>query len=105
MADITGESWRAFMIVAAALLVVLNSILSFAKNWRDLRKPNADVSKWRTETDQKLDRDNKRITALEEGNKALCQGMLALLNHEITGNSVDRLREAQQKMQSYLINR
>lgn len=105
MADITGESWRAFVVVAAALIVVLNSVLSFAKNIRDLRKPSEDVEKWRRDTDQKLDRDNKRLIMLENGNKALCQGMLAVLSHEITGDSIGDLQAAQKKMQEYLIDR
>lgn len=105
MDKITGADFRSFVIVLAALVVFLGGILSLAKNWRDLRKPSADLENWRKETDSKLDRDNKRLTQLEEGNKALCQGMLALLNHEITGNSIEKLKKAQESMTTYLINR
>lgn len=105
MDKITGEDFRSFIIVLAALVVFVGGILSLLKNWRDLRKPSADLTKWRSDTDGKLDRDNKRLTALEDGNKVLCQGMLAMLNHEITGNSIDKLRKAQDLMNEYLINR
>lgn len=105
MDKITGADLRGFIVVLAALVVFAGGILSLVKNWRDLRKPSADVNRWRNDTDAKLDRDNKRLNALEEGNKVLCQGMLAMLNHEITGNSIEKLRNAQELMNSYLINR
>lgn len=105
MDKITGADVRSFVVVLAALVVFVGGILSVAKNWRDLRKPSADQQKWRNDTDAKLDKDNKRLTVLEDGNKVLCQGMLAMLNHEITGNSIDKLRKAQDLMNEYLINR
>lgn len=105
MDKITGADLRGFIVVLAALVVFAGGVLSLVKNWRDLRKPSSDVTRWRNETDAKLDRDNKRLNALEEGNKVLCQGMLAMLNHEITGNSIEKLRNAQELMNSYLINR
>lgn len=105
MDKLTVEDFRSFVIVLAALVVFLGGVLGIIKNWKDIRKPSEDVVKWRKDTDDKLDKDNRRINALEDGNKVLCQGMLAMLNHEITGNSVDKLRKAQDKLQEYLINR
>ncbi len=105
MDKLTVEDFRSFVIVLAALVVFLGGVLGIIKNWKDIRKPSEDIVKWRKDTDDKLDKDNRRINALEDGNKVLCQGMLAMLNHEITGNSVDKLRKAQDKLQEYLINR
>lgn len=105
MDKITGEEFRGFVVVFAALVVVLGGVLGIIKNWKDIRKPSEDLVRWRKETNDKLDRDNRRLNALEDGNRVLCQGMLAMLNHEITGNSIDKLRTAQDKLQEYLINR
>ena len=105
MDKITGSDFKSFIVVLAALVVFIGGVLSLAKNWRDLRKPSEDVTKWRRDTDEKLKRDNGRLTTLEDGNRALCQGMLALLNHEITGNSIEKLKKAQETMTTYLINR
>ena len=105
MEKITGADFRSFIVVLAALVVFLGGVLSVAKNWRDLRKPSEDQQKWRRDTDAKLARDNERLVSLEGGNRVLCQGMLAMLNHEITGNSVEKLKKAQEEMQTYLINR
>lgn len=37
--------------------------------------------------------------------KIICNSMLALLHHNITGNSVDKLKEAETELQNYLINK
>ena len=52
-----------------------------------------------------LEEQDKRISAIEEGNKVLCRGILALLSHEINGNSIDKLTSAQQEITDYLIDK
>ena len=52
-----------------------------------------------------LEEQDKRITAIEEGNRVLCRGILALLSHEINGNSIDKLTSAQQEITDYLIDK
>jgi hypothetical protein len=53
----------------------------------------------------KLDRDKNRIDSLEAGNKVICRGILALLSHEINGNSADKLKDAKDELTNYLIER
>ena len=55
--------------------------------------------------DEKLDKDNKRLNELEESNKVICRGILALLSHEINGNSNDKLIASQREITDYLIDR
>ena len=71
------------------------------------------------EIDQKLANDNalikshtraleehhEQIKAIEAGNKVLCRGILALLSHEINGNSNDKLKASQQEITDYLIDK
>ena len=51
-----------------------------------------------------LNAHEDRVKRLEEGNKALCHGIFALLNHEVTGNSIDKLKRAESAMKNYLID-
>ncbi len=55
--------------------------------------------------DTMLENDNKRLKSIEETNKVICKSMFALLDHEITGNSIEKLKNAKQDMQEYLIGR
>ena len=52
-----------------------------------------------------LEKQDQRITSIEEGNKVLCRGILALLSHEINGNSVDKLTKARDEITDYLIEK
>ena len=42
---------------------------------------------------------------IESGQRVLCRGVLALLSHEINGNSDDKLREAWAGINNYLIDK
>lgn len=96
---------RDFAIVAIALMgfiVLLGNVIKTVREWV---KPGMSEKEWRQEVDRKLGTDNERIKSLEAGNKALCKGMLALLSHEINGNSIDKLTKAQEELQTYLVDR
>lgn len=54
---------------------------------------------------EKLNQDHKDIHKLDESNRHICECMLALMDHEITGNSVERLKQARNDLNSFLINR
>jgi len=109
MDKITGEDFRSFIVVLAALVVFVGGILSLIKNWRELKKPHQDgmqdLESWRRATDLKLDNDNKRLADIEKCNKVMVQSQLAILNHMITGNGDAKLKEARDAVSNYLINR
>ena len=52
-----------------------------------------------------LDRDNKRLNAVDEGNRVTQQALLALMSHAINGNDIDKLSRAKDDLESYLINK
>lgn len=54
---------------------------------------------------QKLSAIGLRNDTMEAGQRALCRGVLALLSHEINGNSDDKLREAWTGINNYLIDK
>ena len=53
---------------------------------------------------RQLNAYNTRVDQLENGNKALCHGVFALLSHEINGNNTEKLQSAHHAMQNYLID-
>ena len=62
--------------------------------------------------DVKLDRDKRRLEALEgkqneiqNGFRALCTASLALLNHEMHNGNGEEMEAAQKGLQAYLVNR
>ena len=92
-----------FVIVLVAILAFIVLIGNVIKTLRDWRQPQMSEAEWRRDVDRKLDSDNKRIEHLEQGNKVKCKALMALLSHEINGNSNDKLEKALSELSNYLI--
>ena len=97
----------------AALVLVLvgayNTIMSAVKNYRDEKKrKDAPVSTLETkvnEHEEKLKRDHERLTDLEDINRIILRALMAMLSHEINGNSDDKLKDSFDEIQKYLIQK
>ena len=97
----------------AALVLVLvgayNTIMSAVKNYRDEKKrKDAPVSTLETkvnEHEEKLKRDHERLTDLEDSNRIILRALMAMLSHEINGNSDDKLKDSFDEIQKYLIQK
>lgn len=105
MENITSAQIRDFAVVLAAILGAIALFGNALKAWKEMKKPHDDFSAWRRGVDEKLANDNARLKSMEDGNKVVCRGILALLSHEINGNSDEKLRESQQEITNYLIDR
>lgn len=98
MDKITPEMLMTFLIVAAALIGFILLVWQLVDRIRAASKPARELAEWRTKTD-------KRLEDAEGGQKVICRGILALLSHEINGNSTDKLKASQTEIQNYLIDR
>lgn len=70
-----------------------------------LLSPYHKLKKRVSRHDDLLENDNNRLKEIEESNRHICRAMLVLLDHEITGNSIEKLKSAKTEMQEYLIDR
>lgn len=105
MENLTLAQIKDFAIVFLALMafiVLLGNVIKTVKGWL---QPGMSEKEWRADVDRKLGSDNERIKSLEEGNKVICKALIALLSHEINGNSNDKLQKALEGLNEYLIER
>ena len=105
MENLSLAQIRDFVVVALAMLafiVLLGNVIKTIKGWLE---PGMSEAEWRRDVDDKLGKDNTRIASLEEGNKVICKALMALLSHEINGNSSDKLQKALSDLNDYLIER
>lgn len=72
---------------------------------KEIRKPNADLKATVDKHDQLLDNDNKRLKEFDESNQMVLKCLLVIINHEITGNGIEKMKEARDELQTFLINR
>ena len=52
-----------------------------------------------------FDNDDKRLKAIDEGNKITQTALLALLKHALNGNDTEALKIAEKNLEEYLINK
>lgn len=100
------------------------TILALAGAIITLGGATAVLNRWWTNSkgmknEEKINKLDKRVENVEfktqslehhqneqaEFTKIMCNSMLALLNHSITGSSVEKLKEAEEEIQQYLINK
>lgn len=96
---------RDFCIVAIAIMGFIVLLGNVVKTIREWRKPGMNEAEWRSEVDKKLGSDNKRIESLETGNRVICKALIALLSHDLNGDSKDKLQTALTDLNNYLIER
>ena len=46
-----------------------------------------------------------KLSERDSFSKVMCNVMLALLSHSINGNSINKLKEAKEELEDYLINK
>lgn len=90
-------------------VTVVGGAISILIKWlspvRESKKEIADVKKMLARDKQRLDDGDDRMTDMKRCNDIQMRSMLALLNHEITGNDVAKLQAAQKEITDYLTNR
>lgn len=105
-------------VVAFFVLVIAtyNTIMSGIKNMRDEKKRRAapvdslsekvnENSEKLAKHDKMLHNDKERLDSAEVENRILMRGMMAMLSHEINGNSTDKLQASWSEINDYLVNK
>ena len=88
-------------VVGGATAIISRWLTPF----RELKKEVADMGVRLTACEKNQKYDHKEIDKVETGIEKICKCVFAITDHELTGNSVDRLREAKDEMQDYLIQK
>lgn len=98
---------QTFFVVLLAIcgaITTLGGVINLFLNWHKQSRI--------TRHDEALKDHEIRIKDLEEKTKdqdgfikVLCNSILALVSHEINGNSTEKLMDAQKELQDFLVNR
>ena len=88
-----------------ALCAFITAIWGVYKIVNELKKPNDDLHKEVERHSRLLNTDNERLQDIEESNKMILQTLLVIINHDITGNGIDKMKDTRDKLQEYLIDR
>lgn len=98
------------MFVAGVITTVGGAIAIIKKWWNETRlNKNSEMLKRHEEQIKNIDR---KLKELEDKNiwqnnyiGVMCEAMLAILDHNINGNSIDKLKRAKDEMKDFLIKK
>ena len=97
-----------FTITSAQILAFCAFVTTLWGVWKivkEIKKPNDDLKSTVARHDKLLDNDDKRLKEIENSNRMILQCLLVIINHDITGNGIEKMKTARDELQEYLINR
>ena len=109
MQNITFEQLVGLMAAALVLIGAYNTIMGAVKTHREEQKrkdaPVNNLEEQVKKHDERLERDHERLNNLEEANRIQMRALMAMLHHEIDGNSTAGLKQSYDEIQRYLIEK
>ena len=106
---ITFEQIVGAAVVLLILIFIYNAAMTAWKNYQEEKRrkkqPVTSLEKIVQQHEERLKRDYDRLNELESGNRIMMRAMMAMLSHEINGNSDDKLRFSYDEIQQFLIDR
>lgn len=99
--EFLATGWDKLLVLAAAIVLLGNMIKTLSGWLNPLKKVVDKVDEHET----KLKSDDKRITQQENDMQMMLKCMLVLMNHDIDGNGVDKLKATRDELQEYITNR
>ena len=113
------EFWTLLIACCSALITISAAATIVISAIKKLKEPednqNKEIKSLKDEIisikaqlkihDEYFGNDNRRLSSIEEGNRVTQKALLALMSHAINGNDVDKLKEAENSLREYLINK
>ena len=85
-----------------ALVASLWGLWKIVKEWK---KPSDDLKSTVNKHDALLDNDNKRLKDIEDSNQMILKCLLVIINHSITGNGIEKMKDIREELEAFLINK
>ena len=109
MESITFDALRTAAVV---ILLIFGAIATIGKGVDVLRSLSKKNREKQSDTEKKLNADKTRLDAhdksiadLKEGQRCLCEGVQALLEHELHNGNADEMKAASCGIKAWLVKR
>ena len=110
--QIQALSFEQLIGTAAVILLlvgVYNTIMGAIKTAREEKRlkdqPVNNLENTVEDHTKKLKNDHERITQLEDSNRIIMRALMAVMSHEVNGNSTEKLQKSMDEIQQFLIER
>lgn len=105
-------SFKAVLIICGAIMTIGGATVYIIKIIQKIKQPEETQNQKITNLENRVTvlegyskSDNDRIKVMEEGMKVTQQALLAIMSYEINGNDIDKLKQAKDDLEEYLIKR
>lgn len=100
------NDWAQLILTLGAVIALIKSVGKTAAGPNKTQDARLDALEVRVDgIDKRLDEGNGHFDRIDKGNRITQEALLAIMDHELDGNSVDKLEQAKDKLQSYLIEK
>ena len=107
-------TWDNLSTTVQTILLILGSLsvlIAGGSNIIKLFNPFKRMGERLDNHDKMFEDNNRRFDAIEKETykqhkmqREMCKSLIAMMNHEITGNGTDRLKQCQSDLQQFLID-
>lgn len=97
-----------FTITSSQILgfcALISALWGVWKIVKEVKKPSDDLKNQVQKHDAWLTNDDARLKGVENSNRMILQCLFVIINHDITGNCIDKMKEARDELQEYLIDK
>lgn len=105
-------SFKAVLIICGAIMTIGGATVYIVKIIQKIKQPEETQNQKITNLENRVTvlegyskSVNDRIKVMEEGMKVTQQALLAIMSYEINGNDIDKLKQAKDDLEEYLIKR
>lgn len=103
--DVTLQTILAW---AGAVTIIITAITNLSKLFAPYKKLQEKVNDHEDrlkDGDDKFDEFEKYLNHNSDMTKEICKSLIVIMNHEITGNGIDKLKAQQEQLQNFLIDK
>lgn len=94
------------IIQIATVATLIYTLSKFAQKPNKTQDSRLDeLEKWRESVELRLDIGNKHFEQVDEGERVTQKALLALMSHALNGNDVDKLKDAKDALEAYLLDK
>ena len=92
-----------YVILAVfAAIITIDKVIDIMKKWK---VPSTDTYEKLANDKIRLDDHSESIAELQESTRVLCNGVIALLDHELHNGNTDQMQDARDDLMDYLSGR
>jgi hypothetical protein len=94
------------IIQSATIVTLIYALTKFLNTSNKVQDERINMlEKWKRDVETRLDKGDMHFRVIDEGNKVTQRAILALIDHGINGNDVDKLKRAKADLEDYLTDR